>query len=59
MPYAIFTDYSGVTETRDGAFATRVEALERLIEHLEARERNTAINLRIARAALRRERRNC
>ena len=57
MPYAIFTNYSGITPSDTGAFATKVEALERWIQHLEAERATNAFNLSRARKQLRAERR--
>jgi hypothetical protein len=54
MPWAIYTDLSGVTEISDGFHPTEQRALEVLILNLESEKSETANKLASAKQRLRR-----
>lgn len=50
MPWAIYTDLSGVAEIEDGKFETELEALQGLILHLESNKTDIAVKIAKAKA---------
>lgn len=51
MPWAIYTDLSGVAELKDGKFETELDAIQGLILHLESNKTDIAVKIAKAKAA--------
>lgn len=54
MPWAIYTDLSGVAEVADGHWNTELEALQALILHAESNRSDLAAKIAKAKARRRR-----